>query len=117
MPDLFARLTFAPGLTHWMVLCVTLFSIGLYGILCRRSAIGVLMSVELLVNSAALLFVVFNRHQHPAQVEGQVMAVFIIAVTAAETVLGMAIFMALYRARRTVDVNRLRLLKNDEVSP
>ncbi|MDD5308969.1 MAG: NADH-quinone oxidoreductase subunit NuoK [Deltaproteobacteria bacterium] len=117
MPDILAGLGLAPGIVHWMVLTAALFAVGLYGILTRRSAVGVLMAVELLLNSAALSFVVFNHFRMPALVDGQVMAVFVIAVAAAEVVVGMAVFVALYRVSHTVDLNRLDRLKNDEVKP
>ncbi len=61
MPDLFAGIGFVPGLQHWLILAAALFAVGLYGVLTRRSAVGVLMAVELLLNSAALTFVVFNH--------------------------------------------------------
>jgi len=102
----------APGLFNWLVLSTLLFSIGLYGLLTRRNAVGILMSVELLLNSASLNFVAFNRFIVPGSVDGQVMSVFIIAVAAAEVVVGMAIFVALYKHRRTVDVTQMNLMKN-----
>src|ERR1035437_4060663 len=96
-----------PGMTHWLMLSAVLFSIGLYGLLCRRNAVGILMAVELMLNSAALNFVVFNPYSVPAVLDGQVMVIFVIAVAAAEVVVGMAIFVALYRHRATMDVNRI----------
>jgi NADH:ubiquinone oxidoreductase subunit K len=101
-----------PGMTHWLLLSAALFSIGLYGLLSRRNAVGILMSVELMLNSAALNFVVFNRFVQPGRMDGQVMAIFVIAVAAAEVVVGMAIFVALFRHRATVDVNRAADLKH-----
>jgi NADH-quinone oxidoreductase subunit K len=117
MPDILSGLGLAPGIVHWLILTAALFAVGLYGILTRRSAVGVLMAVELLLNSAALSFVVFNHFRTPSLVDGQVMAVFVIAVAAAEVVIGMAIFVALYHISHTVDVNRLDRLRNDEVKP
>ena len=96
-----------PGLTHWLVLTTVLFSIGLYGLMSRRNAIGVLMAVELMLNSAALNFVIFNHLLWPGGVDGLTMSLFIIAVAAAEVVVGMAIFVAIYRSRQTVDVNKM----------
>jgi len=101
-----------PTLTHWLYLSTLLFSIGLYGLLTRRNAVGILMAVELMLNSAALNFVVFNRFCAPATVDGQIMAIFVIAVAAAEVVVGMAIFVALYRYRGTVDVNAMDTMKD-----
>jgi NADH-quinone oxidoreductase subunit K len=100
-----------PGAGHWLVLSAVLFSIGLYGLLSRRNAVGVLIAVELMLNSAALNFAVFNRFVAPGQVDGQMMALFIIAVAAAEVVVGMAIFVALFRHRATVDVTRMDIMK------
>jgi NADH-quinone oxidoreductase subunit K len=102
----------APGVVHWLVLSAILFSIGLYGLLTRRNAVGILMAVEVMLNSAALNFVVFNHFVAPAMMDGQIMAIFIIAVAAAEVVVGMAIFVALFRLRSTVDVNRINTLKD-----
>ncbi|MEW6750344.1 MAG: NADH-quinone oxidoreductase subunit NuoK [Candidatus Latescibacterota bacterium] len=100
-----------PDLAAWLVLSAVLFAIGLYGVLTRRNAVGVLMAVELMLNSAALNFVVFNSLYAPAVVDGQIMALFVIAVAAAEVVVGMAIFVALFRHRGTVDVNRMGTMR------
>ena len=108
----------APTLTHWLVLTAALFSIGLYGMLTRRNAVGVLMSLELCLNAAAVNFVLFNRYLAPTaqggaeRLDGAVMTIFVIAVAAAEVVVGMAIFVAMYAERRTVDVTRLDALKD-----
>jgi NADH:ubiquinone oxidoreductase subunit K len=100
-----------PGLTQWLLLSAALFSIGLYGLLTRRNAVGILIAVELMLNSAAMNFVIFNRFLHPQGVDGQIMAIFVIAVAAAEVVVGMAIFVALFRHRGTVDVSRLNAVR------
>jgi NAD(P)H-quinone oxidoreductase subunit 4L len=100
-----------PGLTEWLVLSNTLFAIGVYGLLSRRNAIGLLMAIELMLNAAALNVVVFNRFVAPGTVDGQVMALFVIAVAAAEAVVAMAIFVALFRHRSTIDVNRMDSMK------
>ena len=89
-----------------------LFSIGIYGVLTRRNAIGILMSVELLLNSSALNFVVFEKFVAPGVVDGEIMAIFIIATAAAEVVAGMAIFVTLFKNRRTVDVTEMDLMKH-----
>ncbi len=104
--------THKPGHVEWLLLSAVLFSIGLYGVLTRRNAVGVLIAVELMLNSAALNFVLFNRFVAPAAVDGQIMAVFVIAVAAAEVVVGMAIFVALFRHRATIDVNRMDTMKD-----
>jgi NADH:ubiquinone oxidoreductase subunit K len=106
-----------PGLPHWMVLSAILFSIGLYGLLTRRNAVGVLMAVELMLNSAALNFVIFNHYVAPKSLDGHIMAIFVIAVAAAEVVVGMAIFVALFRYRGTVDVNRMDTMSDMGAAP
>jgi NADH:ubiquinone oxidoreductase subunit K len=101
-----------PAIEHWLVLSAILFAAGLYGLLSRRNAVGILMSVELMLNSAALNLVVFNRFIVPGSVDGQIMAIFVIAVAAAEVVVGMAIFVAIYRYRGSIDVNNMDLMKD-----
>ena len=102
----------SPGVHHWLVLSTLLFSIGLFGLLTRKNAVGIMMSVELLLNSAALNFVLLNRFVMPGTVDGQVMAIFVIATAAAEVVVGMGIFVALYKHRGTLDVTRMNLIKD-----
>jgi NADH-quinone oxidoreductase subunit K len=101
-----------PTLGHWLVFTAILFAIGLYGVLSRRNAVGVLMAVEIMLNAAAINFVVFNHFARPAMVDGQIMAIFAIAVAAAEVVVGMAIFVAIFRHRGTVDVNSMDTMKD-----
>lgn len=101
-----------PQIEHWLALSAILFAIGLYGLLSRRNAVGILMAVELMLNSAILNLVVFNKFVSPASVDGQIMALFVIAVAAAEVVVGMAIFVAIFRYRRIIDVNRMDLMKD-----
>ncbi len=102
---------FAPGLPEWMTLCVVLYSIGLYGLLTRRNAIAILMAIEIMLNAAALNFVALNRFVAPQQVDGHIMALFVIVMAAAEVVIGMAIIVALFRMRSTVDVNQMNSMK------
>ncbi|NUM52269.1 MAG: NADH-quinone oxidoreductase subunit NuoK [Candidatus Hydrogenedentes bacterium] len=109
MTELLAR--FAPGIAEWLTLCAVLYAIGLYGLLTRRNAIAILMAVEIMLNAAALNFVAFNRFIAPDAVDGHVMAIFIIVMAAAEIVVGMAIVVALYRLRGSVDVNQMNSMK------
>ena len=101
----------AMDMSHWLALSALLFSIGLYGLLTRRNAVGILIALELMLNSSALNFVMFDRMLHPATVHGQVMAIFIIATAAAELVVAIAIFVALFKYRKTADVTRMNSLK------
>jgi NADH:ubiquinone oxidoreductase subunit K len=95
-----------PSITHWLTLSALLFSIGLYGIFTRRNAVGILLSIELMLNSAILNIVIFNRFVAPEDVDGQVLSLFIIAVAAAEAVVALAIFVSFYRHRHTLDVTQ-----------
>ena len=86
-----------------------LFSIGVYGLLTRRHAIGLLLSVELMLNAAALNFVLFGRVF--GQANAQAFAVFIIALAACEAVVGLAIILKLFRLAKTVLADELHLLR------
>lgn len=105
-------MSFAPELYHWLFLSTILFSIGLYGVLTRRNAVGVLMAVELLLNSTAMNFLIFNHFTSKPFLDGAIMVIFIIAVAAAEAVIAMALFVAVFRSRKTVDVTQVNTLKN-----
>lgn len=102
---------FEPGIGSWLVLAAFLFATGLYGILVRRNAVGILIAVELCLNAAAMNFVIFNRFVAPTRVDGQVMSVFLIATAAAEVVVGIAIFVTLFRERKTVDVVQMNRMQ------
>lgn len=101
----------SPGLLHWLVISTLLFSIGIYGLLTRRNAIGILMSVEIMLNAGALNFVIFNRFISPGAVDGEIMSIFIIAVAAAEVVVAMGIFVSVFKHCRTVDVTQINIMK------
>lgn len=102
---------YAPEMFTWLTLPAMLFSIGIYGMLTRRNAVGVLISAELALNAAAMNFVIFNRFITPTQVDGQIMSIFIIATAAAEVVIGIAIFVMLFKYRKTTDVTRMNLMQ------
>jgi NADH:ubiquinone oxidoreductase subunit K len=99
-------------LIHWQILCAFLFSTGLYGFLSRRGAVSVLISIELMLNAAAVNFVVFNRFVAPAKMDGQIMAIFILALAAADVLVALSIFVMLFRIKRSSDVSELAQLKN-----
>ncbi len=92
------------------VVSALLFSIGVYGVLARRNTILVLMSVELMLNAVNLNLVAFDVWLRDRLHGGQVLTLFVIVIAAAEVGLGLAIILALYRNRRTVDLDRLRAL-------
>ena len=96
-----------PG--HFIALAVILFVIGAVGVLVRRNAIVVFMCVELMLNAANLAFVTFARMH--CQLDGQVIAFFVMVVAAAEVVVGLAILTSIFRARRSSSVDDPSLMK------
>ncbi|HNS01987.1 MAG TPA: NADH-quinone oxidoreductase subunit NuoK [Anaerolineae bacterium] len=98
-------------LSWFLLVGAGLFSIGLYGALARRNAVAVLMGVELLLNAVNINLVAFNRYITPAQVTGQVFTVFVLAIAAAEAAVGLALIIAIYRTRDTVNLDEIDLLK------
>jgi NADH-quinone oxidoreductase subunit K len=94
---------------HYILLSAVLFTIGTIGVLVRRNAIVVFMSIELMLNSANLAFVAFARMH--GNLDGQVIAFFVMVVAAAEVVVGLAIIVALYRSRRSASIDEPNLLK------
>lgn len=92
-----------------LVLSALLFSIGLYGVLARKNAIMVLMSLEIVISSALLNFVAFSSYSNDAS--GQVFALLGIAVAAADAAVGLAIFLSIYQTHGTVDMDRVRFLR------
>ena len=97
------------SLTNYVYLSTILFTIGAVTVLMRRNAIVVFMGVELMLNATNLAFVTFARMQ--GSVDGQVVALFVMVVAAAEVVVGLAIIMAIFRARRSASVDDANLLK------
>jgi NADH-quinone oxidoreductase subunit K len=93
----------------FIVLAALLFTIGALGVLVRRNAIVVFMCVELMLNSANLVFVTFARHH--GNLDGQVAAFFVMVVAAAEVVVGLAIIVTIFRTRRSASVDGANLLK------
>ena len=94
---------------NYVVLAAVLFTIGTVGVHVRRNAIVVFMSIELMLNAANLAFVAFARMQ--GNLEGQVIAFFVMVVAAAEVVVGLAIIVAIYRSRRSASIDEPNLLK------
>ena len=100
------------SLDHVLVVGALLFSLGLYIALSRRNAVGVLMGIELMLNSVNLNLIGFARFvESPRPIDGQVFAVFVITVAAAEAAVALALAVAVYRLRQTIDVDRLNILK------
>jgi NADH-quinone oxidoreductase subunit K len=95
--------------TYYLFLSAVLFAIGTLGVLLRRNAIVVFMSIELMLNSVNLTVVTFSRML--GNLEGQVIAFFVMVIAAAEVVVGLAILMTIYRTRRSASVDDANLLK------
>lgn len=95
--------------THYLVLSAALFTIGLAGVMVRRNIIIVFMSIELMLNAVNINFVAYAHQQQ--NLVGQVFAIFVIAVAAAEAAVGLGIILALYRNKETVNVDEMNLMK------
>jgi len=97
----------------WMYLLVAagLFSIGVYGVLSRRNAVAILMSIELMLSAVNINLIAFWRYVTPQNLSGQAFAVFVFVIAAAEAAVGLAIIIAIYRSRRSVIVEDVNLLK------
>lgn len=98
-------------ISSYLMLAAILFCIGLYGALSKKSAIIVLLSVELMLNAVNLNLVAFSKLGVNPTITGQVFSLFNITVAAAEVAIGVALLIALYRNRGTTDVNEMNLLK------
>ena len=98
-------------ISWWLTVSAILFAIGVYGALSRRNAIGILMGIELILNAVNVNLVAFWRYITPGQVDGQVFAMIVIAIAAAEAAVGLAIVIAVYRRQKTAIVEDLDLLK------
>jgi NADH:ubiquinone oxidoreductase subunit K len=99
------------GLHAYLVLAALVFAIGLFGVLTRRNAIGILLGIELMLNAVNINLVAFSALLEGAGVSGQVFALFVIAVAAAEVGVGLAIVILIFRNRQSVDVDELSLMK------
>jgi NAD(P)H-quinone oxidoreductase subunit 4L len=98
-------------LIRYLTFGAALFAIGMYGMVVSRNAVRVLMSIELMLNAVNINLVAFARYVDPVAVKGQVFAIFILTVAAAEAAVGLAIVLAIYRNMATVDMERFNLLK------
>jgi len=98
------------GLNHYLLVSALLFALGFFGVLLRRNTLVIYMCLELMLNASALAAVAFSRYH--GTIDGLVLVFFIITVAAAEVAVGLAIIVALFRLRHTVQVEELTLLKN-----
>jgi NAD(P)H-quinone oxidoreductase subunit 4L len=98
-------------LNAFLTVAAALFCIGFYGLVTSRNAVRVLMSIELLLNAVNLNLIAFSNYIDPQNIRGQLFTVFVITVAAAEAAVGLAIVLAIYRNRDTIDMENFNLLK------
>lgn len=99
-------------LSWYLLVAALLFCIGLYGVVARRNAVAILMSVELMLNAVNINLVAFWRYMDPTRSTGLAWAVFVLTVAAAEAAVGLALIISVYRSRDSVIAEELDLLKN-----
>ena len=99
------------GLEHYLILSAVLFCIGLYGALTKRNAVIILMCVELMLNAVNIAMVAFSSYIVPLLLTGQVFAIFVMVVAAAEVAVGLAIILAVYRGLTDIDISNINLMK------
>jgi NADH-quinone oxidoreductase subunit K len=97
------------SLSSYLILSAVLFSIGVMGFLLRRNTIVIFMSIELMLNGANLAFVAFSRFLD--SMDGQIIVIFVMSVAAAEAAVGLAIILAMYRTKKTVNADEMNLMK------
>ncbi len=96
-------------ISHYLILSVILFCIGIWGVFTRKNAIVIFMCIELMLNAANLAFIAFSRQLN--SVDGQIFVFFVMTVAAAEAAVGLGIIIALYRNRETINVDDVNLMK------
>ena len=99
------------GLNHFLIVSAVLFSLGLFGIVTRRNAVMVLMGIELVLNSANINFIAFAKYGNFG-LQGQIMALFVIVLAAAEAAIALAIVLNIYKTFNTVNVDEIDTLKD-----
>ncbi len=95
----------------YLFIALIMFSLGLWGVLQRRSLIAMLISVELMLNAAMINFLAFNRFLAPEPAVGQIIALFVMGTAAAEAAIGLSIILVVYRRNQNIDIERVRDLK------
>ena len=98
-------------LEWYLLLAAALFCIGLFGVLARRNAVAILMGIELMMNAVIINLVAFWRYTQPTEISGQVFAVIVFAVAAAEASVGLALIISIYRRRNSVVAEDMNLMK------
>ena len=96
---------------YYLIISTLMFFIGIFGFIVRKNMIGILISIELILNAVEINFAVFNRYLYPDQLEGMFFTVFGIAITAAETAVALAIIINAYRCIGSVNIKNLSKMK------
>ena len=99
------------GLEHYLVLSAILFTIGFIGVISKRNAVVILMCLEIMLNAVNIALVAFSKYVTPTLLTGQIFAIFVMAVAAAEAAVGLAIIITIYRNRETINVDKFNLFK------
>lgn len=99
------------SLTMYLFIAALLFSIGIFGLFQRRTLIGMLIAIELMLNGASINFMAFNRFLAPDPIVGQIYTLFIMGIAAAETAIALSIILALFRTIRSINIERARELR------
>jgi NADH-quinone oxidoreductase subunit K len=98
-------------LNYFLILGAILFSIGIFGALTRRNAIGILMSIELILNAANINLIAFNKFLGSPDGLGQIFALFVITIAAASAVIGLVLVIAVYRNTKNIFADKINLMK------
>lgn len=97
--------------SHFLILSAILFCLGLFGALTRRNAVGILMSIELILNAANINFIAFNKSLGSSDGLGQIFAMVVIAIAGASAVVGLVLIIAIYRNAKTIFIDKINLMK------
>ena len=98
-------------LAWYLTFAAALFCLGLYAVLARKNSVAILMGIELMLNAVIVNLVAFWRYNEPANVSGQVFAIIVFAVAAAEAAVGLALIISIYRSRETVMAEEIDMMK------
>jgi NADH:ubiquinone oxidoreductase subunit K len=102
---------FSVGLDQYLILSAVLFCIGLFGVLTQRNVIKVIMCLEIMLNAVNIALIAFSQYITPVTLTGQIFAIFVMVVAAAEVAVGIAIIFTVYRNRESVDIENFDILK------
>lgn len=98
-------------LTNYLILSAIFFCLGIYGVLVRRNAVMILLSIELMLNAANINFVAFAKYMYPQMLTGHIFSMFVIAIEAAEVAVALAIILSAYRHMKSINVEDINLMK------